>query len=99
LKWTNNNMTRIQTMLNVKYIRSILPSIVGSLVDEDSTRPIPPIDNKDWMDWAEKNGITTSIPEDIEEYMTVRNGAGPCKSDLFVPNDMAERALILGYLP
>lgn len=56
------------------------------------------IKNEDWILWAEKNGITTLMPENIEDYMTVRNGAGPCKSDIFVPNQLAERALILGYM-
>lgn len=99
MKWTTENIVKVQTLLNMKYINSIVPSL-GPLVldDEYSTSPIT-IDNKDWLDWAEENGIINLMPENVEDYMIVWGGAGPCKSDLFVPNELAERALILGYLP
>jgi hypothetical protein len=99
LKWTSENVIKIQTMLNLKYINSILVDIlpVVDTSDDYSMSPIT-ISNEDWLDWAENNGITTMIPEDVDNYMVVK-GAGPCKSDLFIPNEIAARALILGYLP
>jgi len=89
----------LKTMLNLKYLEKLLPNMTDLLSrdkkSEYSFAELKDLKRDHWKSWKEENKILDNKPEELENYIEV--AAGP--DVVFVPKELAEKAIILGFLP
>ncbi len=96
------NLLDLKTMLCMKYLTCIMPNFAEIIVNQDYSTStlregLKTLKKDMWEQWKKENNILDKKPDDMQEYVEVKEVIN--KESIFLTKDFATKCLVLKFVP